>query len=457
MTVSAASNFRWRDGGMGDLIPLLGDGLLTTDGEYHRRARRIMLPAFHREQIAAPLGRWRRRWSRRSSPGATAQRLDLYAWTRRLALRIAMRALFGFDPDAGAARRPRARVRARARASGARDTARRSCAAPAVPYRAMMPRAGMARRADLRRDRPPPRAAERGVGPPRRCSSTRRRGRLAALEAGTARRGHDAALRRPRHDDLDGDVPVLRAGAQPGLATTLGLAPSTRRCACTRRPGSARGARSRIRARGRAVPGGAPVNYCSWASHRLPDVFPDPSASAPSASPRRARAALPKGAYVPFGGGSRTCIGMRFGQLEIRTIAAASAALLGRARRAGPRDVDPPDADVVTSSRASGHNPSAIAKSSQTLQRRGDSLAHMLRLSRLVPLTLLAVLASAVPAAAQSARRTRWSSPSSARAGPSEAMTSSWSCATARPRRSRSPAGGFRAALRVRLATRPPG
>ena len=38
---------------MGDLIPLLGDGLLTIDGDYHRRARRIMLPAFHRERIAA--------------------------------------------------------------------------------------------------------------------------------------------------------------------------------------------------------------------------------------------------------------------------------------------------------------------------------------------------------------------------------------------------------------------
>ena len=53
MTVSNASNFRWRDGAMGDLIPLLGDGLLTTDGDYHKRARRIMLPAFHREQLAA--------------------------------------------------------------------------------------------------------------------------------------------------------------------------------------------------------------------------------------------------------------------------------------------------------------------------------------------------------------------------------------------------------------------
>jgi cytochrome P450 len=35
-----------------------------------------------------------------------------------------------------------------------------------------------------------------------------------------------------------------------------------------------------------------------------------------------ARAALPKGAYVPFGGGSRMRIGMRFGLLEVRTIAA---------------------------------------------------------------------------------------------------------------------------------------
>src|SRR2546421_7708638 len=53
MTVSHASNFSWRDGHMGDLMPLLGDGLLTIDGDFPRRSRRVMLPAFHHQAIAA--------------------------------------------------------------------------------------------------------------------------------------------------------------------------------------------------------------------------------------------------------------------------------------------------------------------------------------------------------------------------------------------------------------------
>ena len=107
---------RWRDGGFGDLIPLLGDGLLTIDGDFHRRSRRIMLPAFHRERIAA-------------APDAMEDEIDraLAPWRagrRRRPLRL--------DARAGAARgharavrlrprrrprrpRPRARVRARAR------------------------------------------------------------------------------------------------------------------------------------------------------------------------------------------------------------------------------------------------------------------------------------------------------------------------------------------------------
>ena len=131
MTVSHASNFRWRDGGMGDLIPLLGDGLLTTDGDYHRRARRIMLPAFHREQLAASTSIMDEEAERAVSGWRPGERLDLYMWTRQLALRIAMRALFGFDPDRDSRGRPDGRrVRGGARLLGHATTRCRCCAAP---------------------------------------------------------------------------------------------------------------------------------------------------------------------------------------------------------------------------------------------------------------------------------------------------------------------------------------
>lgn len=55
---------------------------------------------------------------------------------------------------------------------------------------------------------------------------------------------------------------------------------------------------------GYRVPAGFYVNYCSWASHRLPEVFPEPEAFLPERFTRERKASLPPGAYVPFGGGA---------------------------------------------------------------------------------------------------------------------------------------------------------
>jgi cytochrome P450 len=74
---------------------------------------------------------------------------------------------------------------------------------------------------------------------------------------------------------------------------------------------------------GHRIAAGAPVNYSSWASHRLPDVWDAPAEFRPRRFSPEHRGRIPKGAYVPFGGGSRICLGMRFGQLEIKAIAAA--------------------------------------------------------------------------------------------------------------------------------------
>ena len=52
VTVGHPRTSTWRESSFRDL-PLLGDGLLTVDDDYHDRARAIMMPAFHREQIVA--------------------------------------------------------------------------------------------------------------------------------------------------------------------------------------------------------------------------------------------------------------------------------------------------------------------------------------------------------------------------------------------------------------------
>ncbi len=103
ITVSHASNFLYRTSYFRDLMGFAGDGLLTTDGDFHRASRRIMLPAFHHERILSSLDTMLSETVdalQSFTPGTT---IDLYAWTRRLALRIAMRALFGLDPDGPAA------------------------------------------------------------------------------------------------------------------------------------------------------------------------------------------------------------------------------------------------------------------------------------------------------------------------------------------------------------------
>ena len=121
-----------------------------------------------------------------------------------------------------------------------------------------------------------------------------------------------------------------------------------------------RRARESFEFEGVKVPERAFVNYSSWASHHLPDVFPDPEAFRPERFAPDAKAALPKGAYVPFGGGSRTCIGMRFGQLEVRAIASL---ILSRCslRWQTPSSWNPPDADDLPTRRAAHDRPGRAA------------------------------------------------------------------------------------------------
>jgi cytochrome P450 len=330
--VSEADAFRWRDGAFSELIPLLGDGLLTTDGDRHRRDRRIMLPAFHRERIEAAAGVMREEAERALAPWRDGMRVEVYHWARELALRVALRALFGIDPDAS--RRPRddpARDFEIALAFYGYDYWLQVLRGPRTPWAAMQA-------ARTRLDR-----LIHGEIARRRASGERGQDVLSLLldarDADTGELLDDAAVRDETmtllfagHDTTTATVSFLlyelaghpeidgRLAAEPALLDhvldeTLRLYPPAW-------IGPRRAVRD-VEIAGTRIGAGLPVNYCSWVSHRLPDVWEEPDAFRPERFSPEARARLPKGAYVPFGGGSRICIGMRFGQLETKVIAAA--------------------------------------------------------------------------------------------------------------------------------------
>jgi cytochrome P450 len=347
VTVSHASNFRWRDGSMGDLIPLLGDGLLTTDGDYHKRARRIMLPAFHRERLAESTAIMTEEAERAAEAWGAGQRLDLYASTRRLALRVAMRALFGFDPDRGGRDGEMAARFEETLGYWGKDYVLQMLRGPGSPWRAMNRSRAVLDRVifeEIGRRRA---SGERGVDilsllldaedeDGSRLSDRELRDQVMTLMFA----GHDTAtstvtflfyeLARNEQEiaPLVEEQDALGRGPPSAEQLVSGMPRLDMALDETLRlyPPAWIGPRRSIdpfELHGVHVPGGVFVNYCSWASHHLAEVFPEPERFRPDRFAPEAKAGLPKGAYVPFGGGSRTCIGMRFGQLEVKAIAAA--------------------------------------------------------------------------------------------------------------------------------------
>lgn len=97
----------------------LGDGLLTSEDPLHRRQRRLVQPAFHRERIAgyaramsAAAERWHARWARLAAAGAGGAEggagpgevaLDVAAEMNALTLGIAGETLFGARVEGAAA------------------------------------------------------------------------------------------------------------------------------------------------------------------------------------------------------------------------------------------------------------------------------------------------------------------------------------------------------------------
>jgi cytochrome P450 len=89
------------------------------------------------------------------------------------------------------------------------------------------------------------------------------------------------------------------------------------------------------------IPRGASVTILTWAAHRDGRWYEQPEAFIPERWTPAFEANLPKGAYVPFGGGPRICIGLNFAMMEAQLMLAALAsrytlALTGNVPDAAP-------------------------------------------------------------------------------------------------------------------------
>jgi cytochrome P450 len=347
VTVAHPENFHWRESSFGDLIPLLGDGLLTIDEDYHDRARAIMMPAFHREQIDAATAAMTIEADQAIVALPVGEVADVYEWMRNVAMRIAMRALLGLDPDEAGKGATAAFHFERALGYYGIDFHLRLLRGPGAPWRKMT-----ASRAILDE-------IVFGEIVRRRANPDSERRDVLSLLVGARGDGGEAFTDREIRDQV---MTLMFAGHDTSTSTlTFMLHELARHPEVTRRlreeqdqvlggdtptatqlerempylemvldevlrlyPPAWIGPRRAVREfefGGHTVPKGAYVNYCSWASHRIPEVFPEPEAFIPERFTRERKAALPRGAYVPFGGGSRICIGKRFGQTEVKLVA----------------------------------------------------------------------------------------------------------------------------------------
>src|SRR5579862_5552713 len=81
---------------------LLGEGLLTSEGEHHKRQRRLVQPAFHRERLAGYCSAMADIAGRRTRTWEAGRTFDVAEEMARLTLAVVGRTLFSSDVESEA-------------------------------------------------------------------------------------------------------------------------------------------------------------------------------------------------------------------------------------------------------------------------------------------------------------------------------------------------------------------
>ncbi|MFN0088422.1 MAG: cytochrome P450 [Blastocatellia bacterium] len=322
---------------------LLGEGLLTSEGEFHLRQRRLAQPAFHRQRIAGyaqTMVDCARRMREEWQPGETR---DIAREMMRLTLAIAGKTLFGTDvireaDEIGAAlqtameafnrltlpfsnlieKLPLPSVRRFEQAKGRLD---------ATIYRIIEERrAGKEDHGDLLSMLIQARDTE---GDGRGMTDLQLRDEVMTIFLA----GHETTAnaltwtwyllsQHPAeearfHEEVDQTL----AGREPAPEDYSRLAYTERVLAESMRlyPPAwiiGRRALTHYSLDGYTIPAGSILLMSQYVMHHHPKYFPDPERFDPERWTPEAREARPKFSYFPFGGGPRLCIGEQFAWME---------------------------------------------------------------------------------------------------------------------------------------------
>jgi cytochrome P450 len=322
---------------------LLGEGLLTSEGDLHRRQRRLAQPAFHKQRIAAYADTMVAHAQRTAARWRDGETLDISSEMNRLTLTIVGETLLGADVEADAGgvrdalttvfeafpmtmspfaplleRLPLPVVRRYHRAQAALDT---------LIYRIIDERRGTPDdRGDLLSMLLLARDDEEDGG--RMSDAQLRDETLTIFLAGhetTANAlawtwhllAHHPDVEERLHQEIDA---VL--DGRPGSAEDVPRLPYTRWVLAESMrlypPAWAVGRRAieDVEIGGYTIPKGTVVLFSQYLLHRDARFFPDPNRFDPDRWLPERQKTRPKFAYFPFGGGTRICIGEPFAWME---------------------------------------------------------------------------------------------------------------------------------------------
>ena len=323
---------------------LLGEGLITSDGEVHKRQRRIAAPAFHRQRIQAYGSMMVERAAAVREEWQPGREFDAAAEMMRLTLQVVARTLFNTDVTGDVQRindevnvimdlynfliaLPRAEALLYLPVPGLMRFRKARRRLDAVVHRMIeQHRSDGIDRGDLLSMLMRSRDEE---GDQSRMSDEQLRDEVLtiflagyetvanALAWTWLLLGQNATAETRMHREIDevlggrlptlDDLPRLKY-TEMVLAESMRLYPPAwamgRQATCAIELGPYR------------LPAGTYLFFSQYIMQRSPEQFPDPLRFDPERFTPEAKAGRPKFAYFPFGGGNRQCIGESFAWME---------------------------------------------------------------------------------------------------------------------------------------------